>query len=132
MKNLFFVFLCLFSLSVLAQSKYKPVKSIEPFTSKSGHVFKVGDTLHLAKASMYDRTFKCGLLVPSKSGSVLGAAQGGPLTTSYEKTDWIIDHFLIYTVNGKPATYAYFKIENDIFHGEILIDCALDEGELRP
>lgn len=130
MKKLFFILFLMAAMATSAQSKYKPVKSVEPFTSKSGHVFKVGDTIHLSKASMPDRSFKCGILVPKKSYGVLAGSPGLVLNTHYERTDWIIDHFLVYTNNGKSTTYAYFKIDNEVYHGELMIDCAIEEGEL--
>lgn len=102
---------------------------MEPFTAKCGHVFKVGDTLFLDKASMPDRSFKCGWMIPNKPGA-LYAAPVQVLNTHFERTDYIIKHFLIYTISGKEITYAYFDLGNDIYHGELMIDCAIDEGEL--
>jgi hypothetical protein len=108
----------------------KAIKSFEPYTSKSGHVFHVGDTLHLAKASMQDRSFKCAILVPKKSSAMMAGSSGLILNTFYENTDWIIDYFVTYSGMPIPAMFAAFSINNKVYHAELMIDCAIAEGEI--
>lgn len=130
MIKLFISFALIFN--VITGFSQKAIKSIEPYKALTGHVFRVGDTLRLAKASMPDRSFKCGTLVPTKASYAMAGVTGGPLGTDFENKDFIIDHFVTYKVMGMPTIYAYFSIKNKVLHGEIAIDCAIAEGELIP
>jgi hypothetical protein len=106
----------------------RPYKIYTPYKAANGHVFRVGDTLWFGSGRMPDGSFKCCLLF-EKTFKVEDNERLRYLGKSYADSGWSIDYFVTFNPGPAQLMYAVFTIRRKL-RGQVLIDCAVAEGEI--